>query len=240
MPGITVQFRTEGLTVPLAHQYALQGLIYHLLEEEPAFSQSLHEDGYASDRKFKLFTFAHLKGRREVQGRYAHYADACYLEIRSPDERMIDTLASALTQRNTVEIYRQTLAVGGIRREECRIAESAVKIRMLSPVTAHLKQPDGKVRYLAPEEPAFAALIRENYRRKRAAWLGAPVEDGVDIAPVEVTPRDKCITRFKGTALCGYYGVYSLSGSPEALTFLYDAGIGARNSQGFGMFSAIR
>lgn len=239
MPGITIEFRTEGLTVPLAHRHALQGLIYHLLEDSPGFSSFLHEGGYTSDRKFKLFTFSHLKGRRAVQGRYAHYADACYLEIRSPDGRMTDALASALARRDTVELYRQALAVEAIRREECRIAETAVKIRMLSPVTAHLKQPDGKVRYLAPEEEAFPALIRENYRRKRAAWLGAPVEDGVEIAPVEVTPRDKCVTRFKGTSLCGYYGVYSLSGNPEALTFLYDAGIGARNSQGFGMFAVI-
>ena len=34
-------------------------------------------------------------------------------------------------------------------------------------------------------------------------------------------------------------GIYELSGKSEYLNFLYDVGIGAKNSQGFGMFDVM-
>ena len=47
---------------------------------------------------------------------------------------------------------------------------------------------------------------------------------------------DKVVTRYKDTWLTGWTGRYALSSAPETLTFLYNAGLGQRNTAGFGIF----
>ena len=49
------------------------------------------------------------------------------------------------------------------------------------------------------------------------------------------------MTKFKGqTIIAGWKGIYRLVASEQLLNFLYQTGIGDRNSQGFGMFELYR
>ncbi|MGB9578380.1 MAG: CRISPR-associated endoribonuclease Cas6, partial [Halothiobacillaceae bacterium] len=55
-----------------------------------------------------------------------------------------------------------------------------------------------------------------------------------DIVPVD--ERDHQVTiDFKGTMIRGYEGGFHLTGHAELLRFLYDAGVGSKNSEGCGM-----
>jgi len=47
------------------------------------------------------------------------------------------------------------------------------------------------------------------------------------------------VTVFKGTRITAWNGIYEIVCPPDYLKFLYDAGIGAKNSQGFGMFESV-
>ena len=54
--------------------------------------------------------------------------------------------------------------------------------------------------------------------------------------PLKVGRRDKYVTKYKGFYLSAWLGEYQLTGPRKNLDFLYQTGLGCRNSQGFGMF----
>ena len=60
------------------------------------------------------------------------------------------------------------------------------------------------------------------------------------IKPLKVDlKRNFILTKFKNTIIKGWMGLYKISGNPELLKIAYDAGIGSKNSAGFGMWEVI-
>jgi CRISPR-associated endoribonuclease Cas6 len=51
---------------------------------------------------------------------------------------------------------------------------------------------------------------------------------------VRVEDRDQKVTYYKKTVIKGWMGDYELSGDPALLQIALDAGLGAKNSQGYG------
>ena len=49
----------------------------------------------------------------------------------------------------------------------------------------------------------------------------------------------KIVTRYKGSYINAWYGTFQLKGKRKYLDFLYQTGVGSKNSQGFGMFEII-
>ena len=47
------------------------------------------------------------------------------------------------------------------------------------------------------------------------------------------------MTKYQGNYITAWYGKYLISGKRKYLDFLYQAGLGSKNSQGFGMFEII-
>ncbi len=106
---------------------------------------------------------------------------------------------------------------------------------MISPVTVHRTLPDGKTVFYAPGDEAFPLLLAENLASKfRAA--GLDLEPVMGFQAYAHTVR-KQVTTFKNTYIIGYTGRFRIEADPRILAFLYYAGLGPRNSQGFGMFS---
>lgn len=62
-------------------------------------------------------------------------------------------------------------------------------------------------------------------------------EDRIILTPIDVNLKDKYVTKFKDTYITAWRGDYILEGSKEYINFLYYTGLGAKNSEGFGMFS---
>ena len=59
------------------------------------------------------------------------------------------------------------------------------------------------------------------------------------IIPYRVRTRDRIVTNYKGQYITAYKGQYVLAGERKYLDFMYQAGLGAKNAQGFGMFDII-
>jgi len=78
-------------------------------------------------------------------------------------------------------------------------------------------------------------LIGANLAKKHLLIYGCRAEaGGFNIRPAEVGEKDLKITRYKDTIIKGWMGEYYLSGGPELLQVALDAGLGAKNSQGYG------
>jgi len=49
----------------------------------------------------------------------------------------------------------------------------------------------------------------------------------------------KQLSRFGGTIIEGWFGDFLLHGAPELLDLLYQTGLGAKNSEGYGMIDLL-
>jgi len=57
---------------------------------------------------------------------------------------------------------------------------------------------------------------------------------------INVSKRNEAIVNFKGTWVKGWMGLYELNLPEPFFTLAYNAGLGSKNSQGFGMVEVVR
>jgi CRISPR-associated endoribonuclease Cas6 len=80
-------------------------------------------------------------------------------------------------------------------------------------------------------------LLHANLEKKHLLVKGISSNSPVfSITPLAVRDRDCKMLKFKGTWVRGWMGKYLLEGDPGLLKVAYDAGLGSKNSQGFGLF----
>ena len=134
-------------------------------------------------------------------------------------------------------IGKNILKISQMKVFDYNITEQAVKIKTLTPVVAKQNTSDGKTVYYAPDDVMFLKRIREDFENKFLEIFGEAPDSSVDILPSGKSK--KFVTCYKGLWITAYHGTFQLCGKPEYLNFLYNTGIGAKNSQGFGMFEVV-
>ena len=222
----------SGVQQPLASMQSVQGLFYALMADKPELSATIHDAAPRFENKsYKLFTFSgpRVKGEQTDAGLWE-------LEFRSPVQELCATVSDAVQRRSWLRLGSTEVMITDMLLSQRVFFVDGMDIRMITPVTVHRTLEDGFTRYFGPSEPEFTQLIAENFARKYIACYGQPPEEGVLLQPRLVGPEDRIVTRFKGTVVKGCLGRFRLRGRPEYLSFLYDCGLGDRNSQGFGMF----
>jgi len=196
-------------------------------------------------RRFKLFTFSRLLGKVEKRREHFLIKPPVSLVVSSPYNELLQSLAENLLKSPDVSIAGQVLQVESISVEFAPAFDSSVEIKMLSPVTIYstLRTPDGrkKTYYYNPKEEEFSELLRKNIIKKyRAFYEKDPASTDFSIEPLRVSKRDEKIVTYKGFIIKGWMGRYRLQGYPALLRLAYDAGLGAKNSQGFGCFEVVK
>ena len=235
----------KPFTMPISYHHILQAIIYKLMGDSEGVAD-LHDGGENFGKRiYKFFTFSQLEGKYKVLNKKITFFDTVSFEIRSIDDNILkiiedNVLKDGITFGNTV--YTD---VECIRRNK-HITKDIILINMISPVCVHKTlQGSTHTNYLNPLCPDFSSEINSNFKRKYLA-AGNKVQpelsdnDGITIAPVKVNQKDKYLTTYKSTIIEAYHGVYALSGKPEYLDFLFNVGIGSKNSQGFGMFNVFQ
>jgi CRISPR-associated endoribonuclease Cas6 len=80
-------------------------------------------------------------------------------------------------------------------------------------------------------------LVKENIRKKYSVIKEIDLNDfEFDIKPLGYKKK---IIKYKNFVIKAVDGEFELKIQPEILETVYDAGIGAKNSQGFGMIKII-
>ena len=119
--------------------------------------------------------------------------------------------------------------------EECEL-----QIKMKTPITIYSTDAESKsVYFYAPDEEFFYKKINDNFCRKYLAYCGIVPVTAIKIQPIQVSAKDKFVTKYKQSYITGWYGIYKLIGERKYLDFLYQVGLGGKNSQGFGMFELL-
>ena len=226
-----------GVRLPSEDKHMIQGFFYVLLSDDPNLSAAVHDAAPQLGRHtYKLFTFSGLKARETPTEDGRLFSGAGEIEFRSPSMRLCEAVSGAVGKRRLLRLGGAEVTITGMTLSQRYIFTDVLEIRMVTPLTVHRRLENGFTRYFWPSEPEFARMIAENFARKYLVCFDEPPTDGVSLSPRLVAPDDRIETRFKGTIIRGSLGRFILRGQPEYLSFLYDCGLGDRNSQGFGMF----
>ena len=249
---LTITFEVPGFKAkfPIHYNHALQGFIYHHISTNLA--DFLHNRGYRYEKRvFRLFTFSRLMGRFEIEKESGAiiFAGPFKFQISSPDNDFLQEFAETLARFPEVSIENNPLLVSSIEVHFSPSPTSPALIRMLSPLTIYstLSTPNGKKKtyYYSPFEKEFSRLIQKNLVKKYAAFYHTPpVSDEFKISPVKVDKRSEKIIKYTpgrgyDTIVKAWMGVYRIEGNPELILLGYDAGLGAKTPQGFGMFEMV-
>ncbi len=238
---LTLTFRGNGISLPLANKHAVAGLLYRMLSSREDFARMLHRQGYAvGGKQFKLFTFGDLSGAYEIRGKQISYPQGFTLRVRSSDPVFIRCLLISATENRSYQLCGNELQLESFRVTDRQITSNSLRVRMLSPITVHTTTEEGKTHYFSPEEPAFYQAVAANARTKLQTLPKPPEKSAITLA--SAGPADKMrrvVTTYKGIYINGWRGDFRLEGEPEVLQFLYNTGLGDRNSQGFGMFEIL-
>ncbi len=238
-----------SLTLPIHYNHLVQGMIYKSLDN--ALAQQLHEEGFKyGKRRFKLFTFSRLLShhrRLDLKEGTISFTGPLFLKVGAMETDILESLAVHLVRFGEVKLNGQTCCFTSVEVEMPVEASKPVLVRTLSPITTYSTLFDAtgkkKTYYYNPWEQEFSQKILENLQRKARAYYGEdekfPPLDGAYIKPVRVSKKNEAIINFKGFWIKGWTGLYELNLPEPYFTLAYNAGLGSKNSQGFGMVEVV-
>ena len=228
----------KAIILPIHYNATIQGFIYQHLEA--SLAQWIHDHGWAdAKRHLKLFTFSRPHGTFHRRGGTLYFPEHLTLTIASPMDTLLESLALHLMQTRIVRLGETRAELASIEVIAPAQYQCPVFLKALSPITVYstLETLEGhkKTYYYAPQEPEFAKQILANLQRKIRAWSGVDISfDDANFRPVKVSNRNLVVARYKSTIIKGWTGIYELSASEPYFRMALNAGLGAKNSQGFG------
>lgn len=230
----------EPLVLPINYNHILQAIIYRTLSVMPDYSEFLHERGYSTgQRQYKMFQFSQLKGAYKITDKKIMFYSSVEFEIRSPEPLLIHLLNGGF-QYDGITFGEKRYRNIRTRVADFTVEEQQLYINMKTPIVVYSTDPLTKYTdYYSPKDQEFYEGIRQNADNKYAAYYGVEPEEYIEIQKFGDTAAKKMVTKYQGHYIIAWYGKYILSGKRKYLDFLYQVGIGAKNSQGFGMFEIL-
>ena len=228
------------LILPVNYNHILQGIIYTAANTSNGkFTRNLHDEGVSSDSndKFKLFCFSKIIGHYLIVDNQIHFDKSIFFEIRSVDPYFIHLVYESFS--NYGICFKNRVFKPGLKLENKIITDSRIYVQMLSPIVAIGKTDDNQTKYLSPRDLEFISYLCNNFSKKYQTCYHNLPSSNLEIIVGEVSFRDKCVTKFKGILVNAWNCRLYIQGSPEYLTFIYNVGLGSKNSQGFGMINII-
>lgn len=228
----------EPFSLPLHYNHLIQGFIYEAIDLE--LSTFLHDEGYmVQNRSLRLFVFSRLLGNFKIHrpAQTITFGPQVTLWIASPLENFCLSMVRNIMRRGDLHLGSHILRGVTFNSLTPKINSDSIIVYTRSPVTVYstLLRPDGRkyTVYFQPGDPDYDHLITENLKRKYFAVNHQPAPDGaISVQPQSQMKRN--IVIYKDFIIKGYSGKLLLKGPPELLQIALDAGLGAKNSQGFG------
>jgi len=226
---------TKPLKIPLNYNYQLQSALYAKLAELSA-SDFWHDCGFGKKETFKLFVFGPLSGIYKIEGKKIIFQKEINFEIRSPFFEFCDALQRSIECNPTIKIFDTTVNVAGIFINNRHINSDSVVFKTISPIIVSEKEDVEKTVFINPNAPEFVYRLQENfYKKYKAAFNTQPPELKIEV----LEKGKKVVTQYKEIWLTGYNCTLKITGPSDALEFIYNSGLGERNSQGFGLTDII-
>ncbi len=235
----------KEVVLPKEFNYITQAVIYHLIDRLPA--KWLHDGGFKIEkRSFKLFAFSSIieKGRYQSSKELFTFPHTISFYVSSPVAWILEQVAKNTVFSEKLMFGQNEMSISSveiIKNDE--ITENKIRINALTPIETHstLLKGDGskKTYYYSPTESEYSELINENLMKKWSAYYKESCPYNIKIEPVQMKYCRERIRSFKGTVIKGWTGHFWLESGPEFLQFALAAGLGSRNSGGFGFIEKV-
>jgi len=227
----------SSITLPLHYNYILQSFIYRNMDE--SYSSFLHNSGFPyKKRLFKLFTFSQIYGKREILKRTKeiifsppiHFYMSCILK------EIISSHAKTLLKSKKLKLGQNNVFLDSIEIIEEKVESSQALLKTLSPVTIHSTDKNRKTIYYNPDQEKFFRLLEDNLRKKcKAIGIDNNLEN-IEISPAKDGIFKKVVIFYKSNFIVeAWKGKFLIKANPKIIEIALKAGLGDRNSQGFGM-----
>ena len=233
----------EYLLLPLHHSPTIQGMLYKSL---PLYlSKFLHDIGFFyNGRKFKLFTFSKIISEHFIiqkDKKRIKYKTPITLYISSGIDDISKSWGENFIKKDKIILGKNQLYIEAIEVLPKPDFSGEMIIKTLSPITAYQTvQKNGKkfYKYYNPDDKEFETLLKENIKKKYYILKNKKIED----FPFEMKPVKnirKARIKYKDFLIEAYEGEFKIKTDPEIFKTVYDTGLGAKNSQGFGMVEVM-
>lgn len=237
--SILLESESDSFEVPVQYNYPVQSAIYRALTKD--VGGFFHDTGFDyKGRSFKMFTFSRLLGKSTLdrENMVLKFEGPATLVVSSPITQFCSSLATGLLKLGTVRIDQAQLHVTKVQVSEPKAEGESIDIKMLSPTVVYstMTRYDGRkyTCYFAPGEKDFEDLTWQNLCKKYEVLTQMDPPSSPRYR-VEVKSNPKLsVLNYKGTVIEGYMCFLRLIGPEPILQVALDAGLGAKNSQGFG------
>lgn len=237
----------ESIILPLSYHQLLQGFVYKLVSDgNRQYAEELHDVNCEGVKQFKFFSFGKIysKQKRIVQseeGKKIEFDSKFCFSIGCMDSKMDQALLQVLNHKKKFRlgIYEVELVKYQVYLYD---GSEKIRIKMDSPITVRRTYVDEsgnkKTQYFTPDQLEFYDAVIKNAKEKFESFYGK-IMPNLFFRRVLVNEKDKYVTRYKQFLIIGWHGTYEIQGHPAVLRFLYYCGLGAKNSQGFGLFDIV-
>ncbi len=231
------------IVLPISYQQKLQAMIYKNLS--PRIAEFIHDKGFLFEkRSFKMFCFSRIFGKHRIneKTKEIEFFSPISFYLSTPYTILAEDFTENIIKTENIKLGRTNLYLSSVEVFTKKIIKEELFIKMLSPLTMYStfnKQSGEKITYYyTPFDKEFGELIKRNIIKKHKAFFDRDIEDkDFEIEPYIVSERKNLnIIYYKKILIKAWTGIYRLKGNRELLEFSYNSGIGAKNSQGFGMW----
>jgi len=240
---LKILLRAEtNIVLPKSYNHLLQSFFYRNMD--PILSKFLHDIGFVyGKRRFKLFTFSKIIGNMVKKDRkkgLVYFEPNITLYFASPLMDLISSSVKTFLKKENLFIGKNKLHLEAIEVIKPNIDEE-ITVRCLSPITVYRTPLEGnrKFIYKSPWQEEFYELIKNNLIKKYELVYGKNFKGEIEIKPVKIDKKYKKKIIYKGTLIEAWEGYYKLSGNKEIIVLALEAGLGAKNSAGFGMVERV-
>jgi len=258
--------KEKGLLLPMHYNYVLQALLYNTFSNEIAnflhtegftlnnrrfklftFSRILEKGSRVYGKRL-----AELKSQLNINSKFltrknSKVEEALYFEngfsfyFSSPKNFLIEDIGSRAVSIPKSILSGQEIFIESIEVLPHLSFSNKLNIKTLSPVTVYsTAKIEGKRKltyYYSPHEKEFPDLIQKNAEKKYVLINGVKPKGSLNITPLYFNEkRNRAVVYFKDTRIEGWTGVFTLEGEPDIINVVYEAGLGSKNPEGFGMW----
>jgi CRISPR-associated endoribonuclease Cas6 len=234
----------KPVLIPWDYRTSLTRAVYEILALSDAeYSRWLHDEGFRRGNKvYRLFVYSDLQPQHcapEKEG--LRISQWLTWQVASPDSRFIERFIDGIGKKNhRLSLFQNSCEIVDILCMKLSLSLRSLTSATISPIVASTYNP-GISRhpiYLSPDQPEFTQALEKNLIAKWEAFHEKHWNSG-EFSIRVWDPKNKLVHVFD-TNIRAWHLKIQMWGSEELVRFAYDAGLGEKNSQGFGMLKVGR
>lgn len=231
---LNIKMKADNLVLPLAYKSIIQGVIYNMMDKHDEGS-FYHDQGYKNQEKtYKMFVFSDLYGKYKVENKQITFFDDIRLYISVLDKKLFKIIYDFLLNNEYLFFNNQKVKLIGIDIMDLPhfYGNQTITIKTLSPIVAYTSK-NKYFKYYSPGDEKYEQLLKGNIIHKMIAYNYPVISCCFEIN--KIIYQKKRLVHFKNTFYEAYQCELVITTNYDTLKIIYDTGLSAKGSCGFGM-----